>query len=186
MKTIRTILFTLAAVIFLAGGFFIGKKVSRYKVPAGKLLVNAHFLDSLKTIKPDTIVKIGPLKKIIYKNRLLPIPEPTPDSTITLYTDSIINAYSRFVIRDWVKGELINRDIEYTPYLIQKLIREPYPVIMPCKQTYTKPITLQAFWGVIISRNPGIQIGLSTKKYYIAGQFNGNYSLILGRKFTIY
>jgi hypothetical protein len=186
MKTIRTILLTLAAVIILAGGFFIGKKVSSYKVPAGQLLVSSHFLDSLKNLKPDTIIRVDTLEKIIYKNRLLQAPESTPDSTITLYTDSIINAYSRFVIRDWVKGELVNREVEYTPYIVQKLIREPYPVVMPCEQTYIKTATLQAFAGVIISRNAGVQIGLSTKKYYIAGQFDGNYSLILGRKFTIF
>ena len=57
---------------------------------------------------------------------------------------------------------------------------------MPCEQMATKTATLQAFAGVIISRNAGVQIGLSTKKYYIAGQFDGNYSLILGRKFTIF
>ena len=69
MKTIRTILFTLAAVICVAGGFFVGKKVSNYKVPAGKLLVSSYFLDSLKNLKPDTIVRIDTLEKIIYKNR---------------------------------------------------------------------------------------------------------------------
>ena len=70
MKTLRTILLTLAAVIILAGGFFIGKKVSSYKVPDGHLLVSSYFLDSLKTIKPDTIVRIDTLEKIIYKKSI--------------------------------------------------------------------------------------------------------------------
>lgn len=186
MKTIRTILYTMGAMLLIIGGFLIGERVSNFTVPHGKALVSLSVIDSLKNIPPVIVYRTDTLETIVYRDRILPAPEPTPDSTVFKYTDHIVNAYSRLVIRDWIRGELVDREIEYTPYLITKTVTEPYPVYIATEATKAREIRLQAHVGLKASRRPGIEFGFSTKQYYLSASYDGYYGLTLGRKFNLY
>lgn len=186
MKTIRTILYTMAAMLLIIGGFLIGERVSNFTVPAGKALVNLSVIDSLKTLPPVIVYRTDTLETIIYRDRILPAPEPTPEPGVLLYTDQIVNAYSRLIIRDWIRGELVDREIEYTPYLITKTVKEPYPVYIATEAEKAREIRLQAHVGLKASRRPGIEFGFSTKQYYLSASYDGYFGLTLGRKFNAY
>lgn len=186
MKTIRTILYTMAAMLILIGGFLIGERVSNFTVPAGKALVSLSVIDSLKNIPPTILIDTVRVDTIIYRDRILPAPEPTPDSTVFKYTDHIVNAYSRLIIRDWIRGELVNREIEYTPYLVTKTVTEPYPVYIATESAKAREIRLQAHVGLKASRRPGVELGLSNQKYYLSASYDGCYGLTIGRKFNVY
>lgn len=186
MKTIRTILYTMAAMLLIIGGFLIGERVSNFTVPPGKALVNLSVIDSLKNIPPVIIWDTVKQDTIIYRDRLIPTPEPTPEPGVLLYTDQIVNAYSRLIIRDWIRGELVNREIEYTPYLITKTVQEPYPVYIKTEAEKARETRFQAHVGLKASRRPGVEFGFSTKQYYLSASYDGYYGLTLGRKFTIY
>lgn len=185
----KTILNLCIALLLIIAGFLIGERVSNFKIPAGKVLISKAHIDSINSIKPDTVVRVDTitLEKIIFQNRPLPEPEPTQQPDIVLYSDSLQHEFAKLVIRDWIKGELIDREVEFTPYIIEKTVNNPYPVYVPYveKNPY-KPPNLEAFGGVLISRNPGIQIGLIHKKTYLSGQFDGHFGIIIGRKFTIF
>lgn len=167
-------------------GFLIGERVSNFTVPQGKALVELSVIDSLENIPPTILIDTVWIDAIIYRDRLIPKPEPTPDSAVLKYTDHIVNAYSRLIIRDWIRGELVNREVDFTPYLITKTVQEPYPVYIKTEAEKEREIRLQAFTGITVGRRPGIEIGLNTEKYYIAGQYNGYFGLTLGRKFNVY
>lgn len=186
MKTIRTILYTMAAMLLIICGFLIGERVSNFTVPQGKALVSLSVIDSLKNIPPVIVYRTDTLEIIIYKDRILPTPEPTPEPGVLLYTDHIVNAYSRLIVRDWIRGELVKREVDFTPYLITKTVKEPYPVYIKTEAEKAREVRLQAFTGITVGRRPGIEIGLNTEKYYIAGQYNGYFGLTLGRKFNLY
>lgn len=186
MKTIRTILYTMAAMLVFIGGFLVGERISNFTVPDGKALVELSVIDSLKNIPPTIIYQTDTLETVIYKDRILPAPEPTPDSTVFKYTDHIVNAYSRLIIRDWIRGELVKREVDFVPYLITKTVTEPYPVYIKTEAEKAREIRLQAHVGLKVSRRPGIEFGLSTNKYYLSASYDGYYGLTLGRKFTIY
>lgn len=186
MKTIRTILYTMAAMLLIICGFLIGERVANFTVPQGKALVELSVIDSLKNIPPTILIDTVRVDTIIYRDRLIPKPEPTPDSAVLKYTDHIVNAYSRLIIRDWIRGELVKREVDFTPYLITKTVQEPYPVYIKTEAEKAREIRLQAFTGITVGRRPGIEIGLNTEKYYIAGQYNGYFGLTLGRKFNVY
>lgn len=186
MKTIRTILYTMAAMLLIICGFLIGERVSNFTVPQGKALVSLSVIDSLKNIPPVIVYRTDTLEIIIYRDLILPIPEPTPDSTVFKYTDHIVNAYSRLIIRDWIRGELVDREIEYTPYLITKTVQDPYPVYIKTEAEKAREIRLQAHVGLKASRRPGVEFGFSAKQYYISASYDGYYGLTLGRKFNVY
>lgn len=186
MKTIRTILYTMAAMLILICGFLIGERVANFTVPHGKALVELSVIDSLKNIPPTILIDTVWVDTIIYRDLILPIPEPTPDSTVFKYTDHIVNAYSRLIIRDWIRGELVDREIEYTPYLITKTVQDPYPVYIKTEAEKAREIRLQAHVGLKASRRPGVEFGFSAKQYYISASYDGYYGLTLGRKFNVY
>lgn len=186
MKTIRTILYTMAAMLLIIGGFLIGERVSNFTVPPGKALVNLSVIDSLKNLPPVILIDTVEVETIVYRDRILPAPEPTPDSTVFKYTDHIVNAYSRLIIRDWIRGELVDREVDFTPYLITKTVTEPYPVYIKTEAEKAREIRLQAHVGLKASRRPGVEFGLSTKQYYLSASYDGYYGLTLGRKFNLY
>jgi len=186
MKTIRTILYTMAAMLILICGFLIGERVSNFTVPRGKALVELSVIDSLKNIPPVIVYRTDTIEIIIYKDRILPTPEPTPDSTVFKYTDHIVNAYSRLIIRYWIRGELVKREVDFTPYLITKTVQEPYPVYIKTEAEKAREIRLQAHVGLKASRRPGVEFGFSAKQYYISASYDGYYGLTLGRKFNLY
>ncbi len=186
MKTIRTILYTMAAMLLIICGFLIGERVANFTVPQGKALVELSVIDSLKNIPPVIVYRTDTLEIIIYRDRLIPKPEPTPDSAVFKYTDHIINAYSRLIIRDWIRGELVNREVDFTPYLITKTVQEPYPVYIKTEAEKAREIRLQAHVGLKASRRPGVEFGFSAKQYYISASYDGYYGVTLGRKFNVY
>ena len=186
MKTIRTILYTMAAMLLIICGFLIGERVSNFTVPQGKALVERSVIDSLKNIPPTILIDTVWVDTIIYRDRLIPKPEPTPDSAVLKYTDHIVNAYSSLIIRDWIKGELVDREIEYTPYLITKTVQEPYPVYIKTEAEKARETRFQAHVGLKASRRPGIEFGLSNQKNYLSASYDGYYGLTLGRKFNVY
>ena len=186
MKTIRTILYTMAAMLILICGFLIGERVANFTVPHGKALVSLSVIDSLKNIPPVIVYRTDTLEIIIYKDRILPTPEPTPEPGVLLYTDHIVNAYSRLIVRDWIRGELVKREVDFTPYLITKTVQEPYPVYIKTEAAKAREIRLQAHVGLKVSRRPGVEFGFSAKQYYISASYDGYYGLTLGRKFNLY
>jgi hypothetical protein len=189
MKTINTILYIIITLLVFVAGFLLSKEFTNYEVPRGKILVSTEFFDSINALRPDTIITHDTvvIEKIIYKDRKLPEPEPTPDPEINLYEDSLINQYAKVKIKDWIKGEIVDRNIEYTPYITKKTIREPYPVIIERTPDIPKKTPkFELFTGVVIEKAPGIELGITSKKYYISSQYNGTFSLTIGRKFRIY
>jgi len=172
--------------LILICGFLIGERVANFTVPQGKALVELSVIDSLKNIPPVIVYRTDTLEIIIYKDRILPTPEPTPEPGVLLYTDHIVNAYSRLIVRDWIRGELVKREVDFTPYLITKTVKEPYPVYIKTEAEKAREIRLQAHVGLKASRRPGVEFGLSNQKYYLSASYDGYYGLTIGRKFNVY
>lgn len=194
MKALLKILQIIFVLSVLVGGFLLGQQCSSYKLPKGKELVTTAFLDSIKSLKPEVIVKDSLIFKdsIVYRDR--PVPEPKPLSPeINLYIDSIVNDSTHLIIKDEIKGSLINREIEFKRAVLLREIRTPYPVIVEREiNTYTPPFSLYGNIGTGGNQNGfagSLEIGFINKNSTMIGgqvltDFNNRFYLIkLGKTF---
>jgi len=194
MKAIKTTLLIIAALLVFTFGFLVGERYSNFRVPPGKELVKTAFLDSIKNLRPEIIVKDSIVFQdtIIYRDRDIPVPiEIRPE--VNLYVDSIVNDSTHLIITDEIKGELINREVEYKRAVLLREIRTPYPVIVERDiEVYSPPwsvygnITTGGNANVFMA---GAGIGIITRKNLMIGaqvltDFDNNYfGLSIGRKF---
>jgi len=195
MKTLIKILQIILVTSVLIGGFLLGRQCSTYKLPEGKELVTTAFLDSIKSLKPEVIVKDSLIFKdsIVYRDR--PIPSPKPLSPeINLYIDSIVNDSTHLIIKDQIKGSLINREIEFKRAVLMTEIRTPYPVIVEREvNVYTPPFSIYGNVGMGGNKEGfmgSLEIGVITKRNTILGgqvltDFNNDFYVFkIGKVFS--
>ena len=194
MKTIKTILTAIIALLILVFGFLIGERVSNYRIPPGKVLVAKSFLDSINNLKPDTIIIDSVIyeDRIVYRDREIPVPVEV-EPGLNFYSDSIIDDTTYLVINDIIRGELVNREIELKRAVILREINTPYPVIVEREiEVYSPPWSL--YGNVITGGNQhrfmtGVGFGFINRSNTIIGgqiltDFDKNYfSVTIGRKF---
>lgn len=178
-------LFSIIAVIaILIGGYWLGTKFSEPTYPEGTTLVSTAMLDSLKSLKPEIVVKDSVVWRdtTIYKTTPSPIPK-TPE--INMYSDSIINDSTWLVINDRIKGLLLSRTVENRSPIRYTKIREPYPVLVD-NPIYLPQKQRTQYWGrlnTLGNRNTflvGVEGGVVTNSRLMIGvggmtDFNDKY-----------
>ena len=171
MKTVKSILTIVVALLIFVFGFLVGERCTQFSVPAGKTLVSTAVLDSIKNLKPEIIVKDSIVFRdtTIYRDRPLPPPEPVePD--INLYIDSMVNDTTHLIIKDWVKGTIERRDIEYRPSYVLRTVREPYPVFYPEIEYKDKPDRWQFYIGGGAGSLVGAEAGAIKNNWMYGGE----------------
>jgi hypothetical protein len=192
----KNILITMLALLIFMFGFLVGERYSNFRIPTGKELVTKSFLDSIKNLKPDTIVRDTIIYQdtIIYRDRNIPTPIPLT-AEINSYVDSIVNDSTYLVIKDEIKGELLSRDIEIRRSMLIREINTPYPVIVERDiEVYTPPWSV--YGNIITGGNnnhfmAGVGFGfINRKNTIIGGQIltdfeNRFYTFTIGRKIDL-
>lgn len=171
MKTVKSILTLIIALLVFVFGFLIGERYTQFSVPAGKTLISTAILDSIKNLKPEIIVNDSIVYRdtTIYRDRPLPPPDPVePD--INLYVDSMVNDTTHLIIKDWVKGTIERRDIEYRPSYVLRTIREPYPVFYPEIEYREKPDRWQFYVGGGAGNLVGAEAGAIKNNWMYGGE----------------
>lgn len=171
MKTIKTFLAVMAGLLAFAFGFLVGERYSNFRVPPGKELVETAILDSIRNLKPEIIINDSIVYRdtTIYKDR--PIPPPVPaEPDINLYVDSLVNDTTHLIIKDWVKGTIERRDIEYRPSYVLRTVREPYPVFYPEIEYREKPDRWQFYVGGGAGKLVGAEAGAIKNNWMYGGE----------------
>jgi len=170
MKAVENILLFLFAGLCVLCGYFIGERVVQYSPPAGKVLVSEAFIDSLKSLKPDTVTidSTKLLEPVIeYRDRPVPVPvKVEPD--LLEYNDSIVNDSTWLVVRSLVKGELVSQSYEFRRSVVLRTVKEPYPVLVD-RPVYSAEELRTKYYGQLLATGnenmfmPGLQLGVITK-----------------------
>jgi hypothetical protein len=96
--------------------------------PTDMVSIKKSTWDSILKIKEtppkitiDTVYLKG---DVVYVERKLPVPvKSQKDTTITVYTDSLVNKEISVWVKDTVKGVLVSREWQYSP-IVQKVVKE--------------------------------------------------------------
>jgi len=153
-------------------GVFIGAKIvdKPYSPPDGYTLISQAEIDSLNNLEPEVVFEDSVVWRdtTIYRDRPVPAPQPTPDPEISFYPDSIVNDSTFLVIHDWVRGEIVSRDIEFRRAVTYTKIKVPYPKFIEtvkfkdCPPKWSLYGDLTAFGNKNIFI-PGVEVGFITK-----------------------
>lgn len=170
MKAVENILLFLFAGLCVLCGYFIGERVVQFSPPAGKVLVAQDFIDSLQSLKPDTVTidstkLLDPV--IEYRDRTVPVPvKVEPD--LLEYNDSIVNDSTWLVVRSLVRGELVSQSYEFRRSVVLRTVKEPYPVLIDRPVHGAEELRARYYGQLLASGNehrfmPGLQLGVITK-----------------------
>lgn len=170
MKLVESILLFLFAAICVLCGYFIGERVVQFSPPAGKVLVSQNFIDSLRSLKPQVVVRDRFIfeEKVVYRDRPVPVPVPISPE-INEYVDSLINDSTWIVIKDRIAGELLHRDLNVRRSVVLREINTPYPVIVD-REVYLPAVVRNQFYGqALVGGNSqrflmGAQLGIINKR----------------------
>lgn len=171
MKAVENILLFLFAGLCVLCGYFIGERVVQFSPPAGKVLVSEAFIDSLQSLKPDTVIidSTKLLEPVIeYRDRPVPVPvKVEPD--LLEYNDSIVNDSTWLVVRSLVKGELVSQSYEFRRSVVLRTVKEPYPVIVDREVYLPAELRTQFYGQALMGGNSqrfmiGAQLGIINKR----------------------
>lgn len=166
------------AVALILIGVFIGTKVTNppYEPPDGYTLISKAEIDSLNNLEPEIIVNDSIVYRdtTIYVDRPVPAPQPTDDPEISFYPDSIVNDSTFLVIHDWVRGEIVRRNIELRRAIRYTEIRVPYPKFIETTK-FLEPEPEWSLYGDVRAMGnsntfvSGAEIGFITRSNLKAG-----------------
>jgi len=171
VKTLKNTLLIIVLIGLLVIAYNIGDRSVKERIPEGYTLLSDVMMDSLTSLKPDTI-KVRDtmwLDPIVENDRPIPEPAPTEDPEIKKYVDEMLQANARIIITDWIRGDLVKRDVEYYPFEVQTTIRQPYPVFIDKVVFRDPPQPLQLYGGAVIGRMYGVELGVVFKNDWKLG-----------------
>ena len=187
VKTLKNTLLIIILIGLLVIAYNTGNRSVKERIPEGSTLFSDILMDSLISLKPDTI-KVRDtiwLDKIVEKDRPIPAPAPTEDPEIKKYVDEMLQANARIIITDWIRGDLVKRDVEYYPFEVQTTIRQPYPVFIDKVEFRDPPQPLQLYGGAVIGRMYGVELGVVFKNDWKLGYQRTYFSDMKFNSFTV-
>lgn len=171
VKALKNILSIIILIGLFIIGYYTGNKSVKERIPEGYNLLSNVMVDSLMSLKPDTVKMRDTmwLDPIVENDRPIPEPTPTEDPEIKKYVDEMLQANARIIITDWIRGDLVKRDVEYYPFEVQTTIHQPYPVFID-KVEFSDPLQpLQLYGGAVIGRMYGVELGVVLKNDWKLG-----------------
>ena len=153
---IKAVRLPIIAIVLLIAFVIFSRECKRdLSPPAGMVLVNEGFIDSLEKValmKPDTLYDTTYLKgDIVY----VPgeVPEPIIiDADTKAYKDSIVNDSVSVWAEIVVKGEILKWDWRYQPIIKETTItiEKPVPIPVPYKVPYSRT---EMYGSVLVGGN---------------------------------